>query len=127
MRILEFRIKLYPADYYATRIFYKDILDFKISHEWDREKDKGVMFDVGGTILEFMWPIEENLGDMVTGSGLSLKVEDVDALYNQLDGKVTISHFLRNNSWGDRSFGIIDPNGYKISFFSQIKEYESYL
>jgi uncharacterized glyoxalase superfamily protein PhnB len=125
MKINEFRLKLYPEDFFKQRSFYKDVLGFKITHEWDREDSKGVMFDIGGTTLEFMWPQEDGLADMATGSGLSLAVDDVHALFNGLKDKVKLTHEIRDNPWGDTSFGIKDPNGYKISFYTQHKEYKS--
>ena len=45
----------------------------------------------------------------------------VDSLFQELKKKVTITHELRDNPWGDRSFGITDPHGYKISFFTKLK------
>lgn len=124
MYVNEFRLKLYPEDFYKQRSFYKDVLGFEITHEWDRDDSKGVMFNVGGTTLEFMWPVEEGLKDMATGSGLSLQVDNVSSLFYQLKDKVEISHELRDNPWGDTSFGIIDPHGYRISFFTKHKEYK---
>ena len=125
MKINEFRLKLYPEDFYKQRSFYKNVLGFNIIHEWDREDSKGVMFNVGGTTLEFMWPVEEGLEDISTGSGLSLEVDDVNALFDELKDKTTITHELRDNPWGDRSFGISDPHGYKISFFTKLKDYSA--
>lgn len=125
MRVNEFRLKLYPEDFYSQRSFYKDVLGFDISHEWDNEDSKGVMFDIGGTTVEFMWPKEEGLSDIATGSGLSLAVDDVKYLFEELKDKVEITYEIRDNPWGDTSFGIIDPHGYKISFFTKNKEYES--
>jgi len=123
MKINEFRLKLYPQDYYAQYRFYKEILGFTVKHEWDRDDSKGVMFDVGGTTLEFMWPVEDGLDDMAAGSGLSLAVDDVRELYDELKDQVEIGHELRDNPWGDTSFGIVDPNGYKISFYTQHQDY----
>ena len=124
MKVQEFRLKLYPKDFYAQRTFYMDVLGFEIIHEWDREDSKGVMFNVGGTTLEFMWPIEEGLKDIATGSGVSLAVDDVHSLFEELNNTVQLAHKLRDNPWGDTSFGIVDPNGYKISFFTKTKEYD---
>lgn len=122
MKVNEFRLKLFPEDYSANYTFFKDVLGFAIKHEWDREDSKGVMFDVGGTTLEFMWPVEDGCKDMATGSGLSLAVDDVWSLFEELQGKVEITHKLRDNSWGDTSFGISAPNGYRISFFTKTAE-----
>lgn len=125
MKINEFRLKLYPEDFYLQRNFYKNVLGFEIIHEWDREDSKGVMFSVCRTTLEFMWPVEEGFKDIATGSGISLSVDDVHALYAYLKDKVNITHELRDNTWGDSSFGIADPHGYRISFFTKHKDYNA--
>ena len=125
MKVNELRLKLYPKDFYSQRSYYKDDLCFKISHEWDTKDSKGVMFNVGGTTLEFMWPVEEGLSDIATGSGLSLAVDDVHVLFEEIKDKVELTHELRDNSWGDTSFGVKDPSGYRISFFTQQRKYHS--
>lgn len=119
MKVTEFRIRLYPTDYSTEKEFYESILKFTIEHEWNREDSKGVMFRVGETILELLWPAEGGIIHMPTGSGLSIEVEDVDTLYNELKDTVTVRHELRNNPWGDRSFGIYTPGNYQISFFTR--------
>ena len=100
MKITEFRLKLYPKDFYKIRSFYKDVLGFDISHEWDRDDSKGVMFNVGGTTLEFLWPTEDGIQIPASGSGLSLAVDDVWSLKDALSGKVTVAHDIRDNPWG---------------------------
>ena len=124
MKVNEFRLKLYPKDYDSNYKFFKDVLNFPIKYEWDRENGRGVMFDIGGTTLEFMWPVEENYKDMSTGSGLSLAVDDAQALFEKPKEIVTITYSVRKQPWGDISFGIATPSGYRISFFTKTKDYE---
>ena len=46
---------------------------------------------------------------------LTIEVEDVDALYTQLQSKeVEIKIAIRDEPWGDRHFAIQDPNGVGI-------------
>jgi catechol 2,3-dioxygenase-like lactoylglutathione lyase family enzyme len=52
-----------------------------------------------------------------TGQGmyLTIEVEDVDKVYNDLKKKgVDLKIDLRNEPWGDRHFAIQDPNGVGI-------------
>ena len=52
-----------------------------------------------------------------TGQGvfLTLEVDDVDAIYNELKSKkVEIKVELRDEPWGDRHFAMEDPNGLGI-------------
>jgi catechol 2,3-dioxygenase-like lactoylglutathione lyase family enzyme len=51
------------------------------------------------------------------GMYLTIEVDDVDRLYNELKAKgVSIEIELRDEPWGDRHFAIIDPNGIGIDF-----------
>lgn len=54
-----------------------------------------------------------------TGQGvyLTIEVEDVDRLYQDLKTKgLPIEVDLRDEVWGDRHFAIVDPNGIGIDF-----------
>mgnify|MGYP003869149493 CR=1 FL=1 len=49
------------------------------------------------------------------GMYLTIEVEDVDALYQDLKTKnIPIEIELRDEVWGDRHFAIVDPNGVGI-------------
>jgi catechol 2,3-dioxygenase-like lactoylglutathione lyase family enzyme len=49
------------------------------------------------------------------GMYLTIEVDDVDSIYNQLKKKgVPIKIDIRNEPWGDRHFAIEDPNGVGI-------------
>jgi PhnB protein len=52
-----------------------------------------------------------------------LEVEDVDALHNRLKKRgVAISDPLTLQWWGDRTFKVLDPNGYEIWFYTNVAE-----
>lgn len=52
-----------------------------------------------------------------------LEVEDVDAFHNRLKKKgVAISDPLTVQWWGDRTFKVLDPNGYEIWFYTNVAE-----
>ena len=49
------------------------------------------------------------------GMYLTIEVDDVDKIYNDLKKKgVVIEIDIRNEPWGDRHFAIQDPNGIGI-------------
>ena len=49
------------------------------------------------------------------GMYLTIEVDDVDKLYNELKQKnVSIKIDIRDEPWGDRHFAILDPNGVGI-------------
>jgi uncharacterized glyoxalase superfamily protein PhnB len=52
-----------------------------------------------------------------------LEVEDVDRLHDRLKKKgVSISDPLTLQWWGDRTFKVLDPNGYEIWFYANVAE-----
>lgn len=52
-----------------------------------------------------------------------LEVEDVDALHQRLKKQgITISDPLTMQWWGDRTFKVLDPNGYEIWFYTNVGE-----
>ena len=52
-----------------------------------------------------------------------LEVEDVDALHQRLAKQgVAISDPLTLQWWGDRTFKVLDPNGYEIWFYTNVAE-----
>lgn len=116
-KVSEFRLKLYPKDFYKVRNFYKEELGYKIIHEWDRDVSKGVMFDVGGTVLELLWPGSDEVPEY--RADVSWEVPDVWKLYEAMRRKPYISRGLKDNAWGDTSFHIVDPEGFRITFFTK--------
>jgi uncharacterized glyoxalase superfamily protein PhnB len=52
-----------------------------------------------------------------------LEVEDVDALHGSLKKKkVAISDPLTLQWWGDRTFKVLDPNGYEVWFYTHVAD-----
>lgn len=117
--ISEFRLKLYPKDFYKVRAFYENELGFSVVNEWDRPDSKGVMFNVGGTVLELLTP-EANY-QPITGADVSWEVKDVWQLYEAMKDKPYLVRGLQDNAWGDTSFHIQDPESFKITFFTRTK------
>ncbi len=116
MKVTEFRLKLFPKNFYIVREFYEKELGFSVVHEWDRPGSQGVMFDVGGTILELLTP--QAGYKPVVGTNVSWRVVNVWKLYEVMKDKPYVERGLVDNSWGDTSFHISDPEGFSITFFS---------
>ena len=52
-----------------------------------------------------------------------LEVDDVDTFHNRLKKKgVAISDPQTVQWWGDRTFKVLDPNGYEIWFYTNVAE-----
>lgn len=123
--VQEFRLKLYPKNFATVRAFYKDELGYRIVHEWDHAESKGVMFDVGGTILELLWPGNGTTTDY--RADVSWQVPDVWSLYKTKEDKPCIIRGLQDNAWGDTSFHIQDPEGFKITFFTKTEQKDKHV
>jgi uncharacterized glyoxalase superfamily protein PhnB len=67
-------------------------------------------------------------GDVAASAGkqpveIYLEVNDVDALHKRLaTGGIAISDPLTLQWWGDRTFKVLDPNGYEIWFYTHVAE-----
>ena len=114
----ELRLKLYPKDFKKVKDFYYNVLNFPLLNNWDGETS-GAMFNTGAGIIELLTPKEGYVP--IRGVAVSLGVDDVWKLWEELKEKVKIVHDLRNNSWGDTSFRISDPEGFEITFFTNTK------
>ncbi len=74
------------------------------------------MFDTGSGIIELLWSQGE--ANPSSQGTVSLKVQDVWSLWKSLQDKATVVFPLRHNPWGDDSFCIADPAGFKLVFFT---------
>ena len=116
----QFRLKLYPKDFYLVKDFYKHTLGYPILESWDTQNSKEVMFDTGSAVLELLSPEDEYIP--IQGTNVSLQVDDVWSLWEKLKAHPNIVKPLETRSWGDTSFRITDPEGFRISFFTPQKE-----
>lgn len=104
-----------------TKSFYTGILDFKVKFENEfylllstpNQKDT----------ISFLLPNHPSQQPFFhpefkgQGMYLTIEVENVDSLYEQLRQKeVVIKVDIRDEPWGERHFSIEDPNGIGIDF-----------
>lgn len=102
-----------------TKAFYTDVLGFGTTFE---NEFYLLMYTPNHQAeLSFLLPNHPSQQSLFhkpfAGQGmyLTIEVEDVDQLYQQLKQKgVPITIELRTESWGDRHFAIQDPNGIGI-------------
>ena len=84
------------------------------------EKEEYVNFRIGNTstVLELLAPqnSEDKQSDI---AGLGLLVDDVDQAYDEITSeKIEIVMPIKDHPWGERGFGIKDPNGFTIYIYS---------
>lgn len=113
--VKEFRCIRLVRDLPALRSFYDEIFDWPITNQWDA----GVMYDTGAATFEL---IQDGEADKPNeASHIAISIPDVRSLFEKIKDKVTIVFPLRDNSWGDTSFQIQDPDGFTITLFTPIK------
>lgn len=109
-----------------TKAFYQDILGFGVSFE----NDFYLLLHTPNQQAEISFllpnhPTQQPLFQApFQGEGmyLTIEVEDVDALYDELKAKrVDIKIDIRDEAWGDRHFAIQDPNGIGIDIVTYKK------
>ncbi|MEO6508629.1 MAG: VOC family protein [Patescibacteria group bacterium] len=112
----EFRFILLVRNLEAQRAFYETIFDWPIIEDWGG----GILYDTGGTVLELIQ--DSNAEKPNASNRISIMVSDVWSLYEDLKDKVKVIHSLKDNSWGDTSFRISDPDGFLITIFTHTKD-----
>lgn len=110
----------------ATKVFYQDVLDFGVTFE----NDFYLLLHTPNQQAEisFLLPNHPSQKPMFQapfqgeGMYLTIEVEDVDAMYEDLKAKgVEIKIDIRDEVWGDRHFAIQDPNGIGIDIVTYKK------
>lgn len=109
-----------------TKAFYQDMLGFGLSFE----NDFYLLLHTPNQQAEisFLLPNHPSQKPMFQtpfqgkGMYLTIEVEDVDAMYEDLKAKgVDIKVDIRDEVWGDRHFAIQDPNGIGIDIVTYKK------
>ena len=102
-----------------TKAFYTSILDFGVTFE--NEFYLLLHTPNKASEISFLLPNHPSQQPLFhnpfqgQGMYLTIEVEDVDTIYNQLkDQGIDIKIDIRDEPWGDRHFAIQDPNGIGI-------------
>lgn len=114
----EARILIYTERYFERIAWYQKHFDWPVATSWDDGPNKrGIMLNTGSVILEFIE--REEAKPLPETILISLKVPNVWKLWDNFQHIETIDFSLRNNSWGDTSFCIKDPEGLSLVFFTE--------
>ena len=125
MTVSELRVIFRVRDFQKSVHFYEDLLGMERFKSWDRPgEEPGIILRAGeGRTFELFGPLPGGEHDDCIASGveISMQVDVVDAWHDQLKAAgVPIARGLVDNPWGDRSFGIDDPDGVRLWFFQVI-------
>ena len=124
----EARLHIYVSDMKEMARFYNQILEFPVVRYWRYSDGDGTMIDIGGNIIELFSKGRRNYSNKnyYGNVSLSIKVKNVNKLYDHFCKKnITIGE-LEDNPWGDTSFSLIDPEGNRLAFFTPNISKEKY-
>lgn len=118
---------IYVSDLQKSIDFYINILGFRLGELYPtKDNPSYAPVFIGEYKLMLCLARESNkkfYTNDLGGSGLQLfiQVDKVDDIYQKVKSNVEIIDEIETKTWGDREFSIIDPDGYLISFYSQVK------
>lgn len=120
---MERAIPILPtSDLAAAKKFYVNGLGFRVTFEASMDGRSGILGLERGTI-------QLTLDSPMDGHGrnacVSLQVDDADAYYREWSARVDLIREPRNETWGARTFDILDPSGNTIFVMGPIPESDS--
>jgi len=127
MNVIAMSIVRHTRNYEAMLRFYGDTLNMKAVEAWNEPGNRGTLFSpgekVGSAVIEVIELGEEAVpGVKPVNVVLSIEVDDVDKWHEQLLGAgVAVARELEDAPWGHRSFGIDDPDGFRIWFYQDVR------
>jgi catechol 2,3-dioxygenase-like lactoylglutathione lyase family enzyme len=127
--MLEVRPALPVSDLARSVAFYQDKIGFLARHQ-----DDGFAILVRDTVEIHLWlandnswrkrqgnePIVSGAESFIAGTAsCRIKVDDIDSLYKVIQplGVIHGNSPITTQPWGDRDFGVLDPDGNLITFF----------
>jgi hypothetical protein len=124
-----FRFTYFTDIYDETCDFYKNKLDFSLEHSRDRnEDDKGALFKIGEGLVEILHlpnKLEnKNPGldyRIPQGIWMGIQVWHINELFEKnKEMEVPFKQEIVDQSWGHRSFSVLEPNGLLLLFYEEL-------
>ncbi len=100
--------------------WYRDVLGFVVADEWRVQGElRGAEMHAGAVTLYLGQDDWKKGRDRMKGEGVRLyctTAQDVDAVAARIEAAGgTLSHEPQTQSWGERDFGLVDPDGFRIT------------
>ena len=124
--IFQVSIVRHTKNYEAMVQFYRDGLGMGITQSWEEPGNRGTLLSFGGKTTNSVIEVIELGDEAVPGVKpinvvLSIEVSAVDEWHDRLmDRGVAIARGLEDAAWGHRSFGIDDPDGFRIWYYQDM-------
>ena len=128
MNTLQVSIVRHTKNYDAMVSFYRDGLGMKITEQWDEPGNRGTLLAFGGKVENTVIEVIELGNEVVPGEKpvnvvLSIEVDNADAWHDELvEREIPIARGLEDAPWGHRSFGIDDPDGFRIWYYHDLNK-----
>lgn len=126
MNLIGMSVVRHTRNYEAMCRFYGDSLGMNVVEAWNEPDNRGTLFSpgekVGSAVIEILELGEEAVpGVKPVNVALSLEIDNVDSWHEQLLGiGIPIARGLEDAPWGHRSFGVDDPDGFRIWFYQDV-------
>lgn len=127
MKVLAMSTVRHTRNFEAMLRFYEETLAMKAVQAWNEPGNRGTLLSpgerVGTAVIEVIELGEEAVpGVKPVNVVLSIEIDHVDDWHDHLiKAGVTIARGLEDAPWGHRSFGIDDPDGFRIWFYEDIR------
>jgi catechol 2,3-dioxygenase-like lactoylglutathione lyase family enzyme len=120
LRLRNVGIGLTVNDLKKSLAWYRDILGFVAGEEWRQDGTlMGVEMHAGAVTVWIGQDDWKKGHDRVKGEGIRLfgrTAQDIDRLAALIKSRGgVLSHDPRTEPWGERDFGLVDPDGFKIT------------
>jgi catechol 2,3-dioxygenase-like lactoylglutathione lyase family enzyme len=125
LRLRSIAPSLTVDDLEKSLAFYEGVLGFHVKERWIHEGKLAGVELVAGVVSVYLGQDDWKKGkDRVKGEGFRIyctTVQDVDALAAQIKSRGgQLLEEPKTQSWGTRDFAVADPDGFKITFSSDM-------
>jgi len=123
LRLRSLSLGLTVNDLQRSLAWYRDVIGFVVTDEWHVEGAlRGVEMRAGSVDI-FLGQDDWKRGrDRTKGEGFRIygrTVWDIDKLAASIKARGgVLSHEPQTQPWGERDFGMVDPDGFRITFSS---------
>lgn len=128
MEVLQASIVRHTRNYEAMLEFYRDGLGMRVTEEWNEPGNRGTLLAFGGRTANTVVEVIELGREAIPGVKpanvvLSIAVDRVDEWHDHLTERgIPVARGLEDAPWGHRSFGIDDPDGFRIWYYQDMNK-----